>query len=458
MTKKRYERPVISKHYSGLMNKYGRRQMTPPKTHLDGVAVKELTEKFGSPLFVMSEKQIRNNQQNANRIFKNRYPKVQFAWSYKTNYLDAVCSVFHQENSWAEVVSSFEYEKAKKLGVKGEHIIFNGPDKSREALLNAIKDNAKIHIDHFDELYEIIEITETEKLKVKVAIRVNMDVGVYPKWDRFGFNLENGEAWQAIQRIAANKNLQLIGLHSHIGTYMMSAEAYRLAAQKLSLLAKSIKTDLGIAIEYLDLGGGFASHNTLLGQYLPAEQIVPTFEQFADAIASGIFSASFKTEELPLLILETGRALVDDAGYLLSTVLANKRLADQRRAIIIDAGVNILFTSFWYKHKITPAQESGMHSEDVTLYGPLCMNIDCVRESIVLPPLNKGDQLVIEYVGAYDMTQWMQFIQMRPNVVMIMEDGTVELIRKSENLEYLLDREILPAKFKKSSKQSKTKH
>jgi len=458
MTKKRYERPVISKHYSGLMNKYGGRQMTPPKTHLDGIAVKELTEKFGSPLFVMSEKQIRNNQQNANRIFKNRYPKVQFAWSYKTNYLDAVCSVFHQENSWAEVVSSFEYEKAKKLGVKGEHIIFNGPDKSSEALLHAIKDTAKIHIDHFDELYEIKKITETEKLKAKVAIRMNMDVGVYPKWDRFGFNLENGEAWQAIQRIASNKNLQLIGLHSHIGTYMMSAEAYRLAAQKLSLLAKSIKTDLGIAIEYLDLGGGFASHNTLLGQYLPAEQIVPTFEQFADAIASGIFSASFKTEELPLLILETGRALVDDAGFLLSTVLANKRLADQRRAIIIDAGVNILFTSFWYKHKITPAQESGMHSEDVTLYGPLCMNIDCVRESIVLPPLNKGDRLVIEYVGAYDMTQWMQFIQMRPNVVMIMEDGTVELIRKSENLEYLLDREILPVKFKKSSKQSKTKH
>jgi len=457
MTKKRYERPVISKHYSGLMNKYGGRQMTPPKTHIDGIAVKELTEKFGSPLFVLSEKQIRQNQQNANRILKNRYPKVQFAWSYKTNYLDAVCSVFHQENSWAEVVSSFEYEKAKRLGVKGENIIFNGPDKNREALLHAIKDNAKIHIDHFDELYEIIEITETEKLNAKVAIRVNMDVGVYPKWDRFGFNLENGEAWQAIQRIASNKNLQLIGLHCHIGTYMMSAEAYRLAAQKLSFLAKSISTDLGISIQYIDLGGGFASHNTLLGQYLPAEQMVPSLEQFADAIASGIFSASFKPEELPLLILETGRALIDDAGYLLSTVLANKRLADQRRAIIIDAGVNILFTSFWYKHKITPAQESGMHTEDVTLYGPLCMNIDCVRESVILPQLNKGDQLVIEYVGAYDMTQWMQFIQMRPNVVMIMEDGTVELIRKSENLDYLLDREVLPAKLKKSTKQ-KTKH
>jgi len=76
------------------------------------------------------------------------------------------------------------------------------------------------------------------------------------------------------------------------------------------------------------------------------------------------------------------------------------------------------------------------------------MNIDCVRESIVLPSLNKGDRLVIEYVGAYDMTQWMQFIAMRPNVVMIMEDGTVELIRKLEKLEYLLDREVMPEQLK----------
>jgi diaminopimelate decarboxylase len=446
-TKKRYERPVITKHYSGFMNKIGTSSFSKPKKDIDGVAVNDLVEKFGSPLFVISEKKIRLNQRNALRIFKTRYPKVQFAWSYKTNYLNAVCSVFHQENSWAEVVSEFEYDKARKLGIKGANIIFNGPDKSRKALLKAINEKAKIHIDHFDELYEIIELCDTEKLKAKVAIRINMDVGVYPKWDRFGFNYENGEAWQAIKRIVTNKNLELIGLHTHIGTYMMSTEAYRIAASKLAGLAKSIKEQFDIILEYIDLGGGFASHNTLLGQYLPAEEVIPSIEQFADAISSGLFELNFKNDDLPLLILETGRALIDDAGFLISSVLANKRLSDGKKALIIDAGVNILFTGFWYKHKITPAQDCGIHTEESAIFGPLCMNIDVVRESITLPLLKKGDKIVIEYVGAYDMTQWMQFITLRPNVVMIMEDGSVELIRKSETLDYITDVELLPAKL-----------
>ena len=132
---------------------------------------------------------------------------------------------------------------------------------------------------------------------------------------------------------------------------------------------------------------------------------------------------------------------------MLSTVIANKRLSTGRRAVIIDAGVNILFTGFWYKHKISPAQEGGAHPEEASMFGPLCMNIDVIRESITLPSLRKGDKLVIEDVGAYDMTQWMQFISMRPNVVMIMEDGSVELIRKAENLEYILQQEILPKKL-----------
>jgi len=446
--KKRYERPIITKHYSGMMNKFGTGPVTTPKPIIDGVAVKELVEKFGSPLFVISESRLRRNQRNLLRIFKTRYPKVQFAWSYKTNYLDAVCSVFHQEGSIAEVVSEFEYDKARKLGVKGEDIIFNGPDKSRGALQKAIKEGAWIHIDHFDELYEIIDITSNEKIKAKVAIRINFDVGVYPLWDRFGFNYENGEAWQAIIRILANPNLQLVGLHTHIGTYMMTSEAYRIAASKIVSLFKNIKSEYGIMLEYIDMGGGFASHNTLIGQYLPAEEMVPSSEQYAEAIATGLYELQVSRDDLPLLILETGRALVDSAGYLISTVLANKRLSSGKRAVIIDAGVNILFTAFWYKHKISPAQDSGVYTEEAAIYGPLCMNIDCVRESINLPALKKGEMVVIEDVGAYNMTQWMQFITMRPNVVMIMEDEKVELIRQKEELETISQQEILPEKLK----------
>jgi len=446
--KKIYERPIITKNQSGFMNKFGSSSLVKPKFEIDGVAVKDLVQKWGSPLFVISEKQIRTNQRNALRVFKSRYPKVQFAWSYKTNYLKAVCAVFHSEGSWAEVVSEFEYQKARRLGIPGENIIFNGPDKSEQALITAIKENAKIHIDHYDELYKLIEITESNNLKANVAIRVNMDVGVYPKWDRFGFNYENGEAWQALKRIMISKNLNLIGLHTHIGTYMMSADTYKIAANKLVDLAKGLKNNFNLNLEYIDLGGGFASHNTLLGQYLPAEEVIPSMEQFADSISSSLLELSGSLDELPVLILETGRALIDDAGYLISKVIANKRLSTGKRAVIIDAGVNILFTSFWYKHKIHPANETGVHTEDTAIYGPLCMNIDCIRESIVFPNVKKDDLLVIDYVGAYDMTQWMQFITMRPNVVMIMQDGSVELIRKAEDIDYIEQQEVLPSKLK----------
>ena len=112
MTKLSYERPVITKLNTGAMNKFGTRTEYAPVTQIDGVPVKKLIADYGSPCFVISERTIRDTYKNAVRAFKSRYPKVQFAWSYKTNYLNAVCNVFHSEGSWAEVVSIFEYEKA----------------------------------------------------------------------------------------------------------------------------------------------------------------------------------------------------------------------------------------------------------------------------------------------------------------------------------------------------------
>ncbi len=446
--KKLYERPVITKHYSGFMNKFGSAPVSQYKPDIEGVSVADLARDFGSPLFVLSETKIRENQRKAYRIFNTRYPKVQFAWSYKTNYLQAVCNIFHQEGSWAEVVSEFEYDKAIKAGVNGKNIIFNGPSKSKEALIKAVNNKSKIHIDHFDELYLLIEIVNELNKKADVAIRVNMDTGIYPKWDRFGFNFENGEALEALRRIIRVKNLNLVGLHTHIGTYIMNAEAYRIAVSKLVELANYLRNEHNILLDYIDVGGGLPSNNTLKGQYLPAEEILPSLEQFADAITSPLYSMKLNNDEMPTLILESGRALIDDAGYLITTVLANKRLSDGRRAIIVDAGVNILFTSFWYKHKIIPAQPTTQFTENSSIYGPLCMNIDCLREEILFPSVKVGDQLVIYNVGAYNMTQWMQFITYRPPVVLIDNTKNINIIRKSENINSIDELEILPDKYK----------
>ncbi len=152
---------------------------------------------------------------------------------------------------------------------------------------------------------------------------------------------------------------------------------------------------------------------------------------------------------MPTLVLETGRALIDDAGYLLSTVLANKRLASGKRATVIDAGVNLLFTSFWYEHKVTPAQPFTQYSEDTTIFGPLCMNIDVIRQNINLPLLNKGDHIVIHRIGAYNMTQWMQFITLRPKIVMIDTKGKTFVIRENETNASVDSLERVPEHLKK---------
>ena len=442
MSKLKYERPILKKLNAGMMNKFGAAAENTPVTHIDGVAVKSIIEQYGSPVFVLSEQKMRQNYKSAVRAFSTRYPKVQFAWSYKTHYNNAICRVFHQEGSWAEVVSGFEYRKALGNGVAGSNIIFNGPDKHADEIKLAIENDSLIHIDHFEELYLLIDLCSQLDKRARVAIRVNMDTGVYPIWDRFGFNYESGQAWQALNKIVESNKLQLVGLHAHIGTYMLSTAAYGVAASKLCDLAVNCKSQLHTSIKYLDLGGGFPSANTLKGAIGQVQ--TPSVDEFAEVITSTILNYGFKTEELPLLILESGRVLIDDAGYLLGSVLANKKLSDGRKATIMDFGVNIMFTSFWYDHKISPAQEVSQFNEDTVLYGPLCMNIDVVRESVNLPLLNRGDHVVVHKVGAYNMTQWMQFIAMRPNIVLIDTDNKTHVIRKAETLEYLEQLEVIP--------------
>jgi len=444
MTKRRYERPTIQKLNAGLMNKFGTRTDYEPVTHIEGVAVSDLLARHGSPLFVLSERTIRRLYREAYTAFTTRYPRVQFAWSYKTNYLNAVCRIFHQEGAWAEVVSGFEYAKALGNGVPGDRILFNGPEKSMADLEAAIRNDSLIHIDHFDEIRQLTEACERTGGRPRVAIRVNMDTGIHPRWDRFGFNFENGEAREALERILATGRMRVTGLHCHIGTFMLTTEPYRTAVRKLRELAAWLHRNHDVEVAYIDMGGGFPSRNTLRGSFLPGADSVPGVDDFAEAICSEMLEPMSHGPATPLLVLETGRALIDEAGWLLGTVVAEKRLSDGRRANIMDFGVNLLFTANWYEHRITPAQPFTHHTESAVLYGPLCMNIDVVRHQAELPLLQRGDHVVVHNVGAYNMTQWMQFIHMRPRVVLIDEASGVHLIREAEDLTYLEQLERLP--------------
>ncbi|HHG75618.1 MAG TPA: diaminopimelate decarboxylase, partial [Persephonella sp.] len=282
---------------------------------------------------------------------------------------------------------------------------------------------------------------------IKVAIRLNMDTGIHPQWSRFGFNLETGQATDAVKRIKAGDKLILNGLHCHIGTFILEPEAYGKEVEKMVKFAYEVEDNFGFKIEYIDIGGGFPSKNKLKGTYLPPDVLVPSVDEFAEKITDALYS-NLRPGDFPKLILETGRAIVDEAEYLITTIFASKRLPDGRKAYVADAGVNILFTAFWYKFNIEIDREVQGTNEPAVIYGPLCMNIDVIDEGSLLPPLERGTRLIFSPVGAYNNTQWMQFIEYRPNVVMVMEDGTVEVIREKEDITDIERRERLPDKLK----------
>jgi len=125
---------------------------------IDGVEIAPLLEQYGSPLFIVSENTLRENVRRLRRAFATRWPRIRHGWSYKTNYLGAICNILHQEDSWAEVVSEFEYRKARANGVPGSRIIFNGPWKPNEILEQAAQEGATIHLDHLDELYALEQV------------------------------------------------------------------------------------------------------------------------------------------------------------------------------------------------------------------------------------------------------------------------------------------------------------
>lgn len=446
--KKTYQKPVINKLRSGLMNKFGWSPAYARKvrTDIDGVPINDLVERFGSPLFVYSERTARRRYRQMFSAFSTRYPNVAFGWSYKTNYLQAICALMHQEGALAEVVSGMEYEKARALGVPGERIIFNGPHKPLPILERAVAEGATVNVDHLDEIVDLELVAKKFGRPIHVGLRVNLDAGIYPQWSRFGFNLESGQALDAVKRIAFGKLLRLNGLHCHIGTYILDPSAFAREVEKMVAFGYEIEKAFGFTIESYDVGGGLPSKSRLKGSYLPPDVVVPSIDEYAEAITQAL-SHALHPGDFPRLILESGRGIIDEAGFLVTTITGAKRLADGTRAYVADAGVNLLFTAFWYKFNIELDRPAGGIDETSVIYGPLCMNIDAIDEGLQLPPLKRGHRLIFSPVGAYNNTQWLQFIEYRPNVVLIAENGTVDLIREAEDLSDLLRRERLPARL-----------
>jgi diaminopimelate decarboxylase len=398
---------------------------------MDKEKAKQIIEKFGSPLFVLDKAKLMSQFKKINEAFKSLYPQTIIAYSYKTNYLPYICKTLHDLGCQAEVISGFEYDLARKLGVNGEKIIVNGPYKTKNELVSIIKNGSTINIDNLNELELVNKIAQNLNKTVEVGIRVNAKIGFLP-WSKFGFNIGNKEALKIVKLISTKfKNTKLTGIHIHIGTNIVDVSWYEEAIKVILKFIKEIKNNFGVDIKYIDIGGGFASSGACPNNVDLDKWNVPDIKEYAEKICKPL-NEFFKSSSKPKLILEPGRYLVDESMYLLTTIVAIKNIFGIK-SIFVDAGVNILPSDYYRKHKIKALTYKSPAKELVDLYGPLCMQVDILESGIMLPKVDVGDILMISTTGAYELSHSIQFIRTRPAVVCI-DKEKVFLIRRKETL------------------------
>jgi diaminopimelate decarboxylase len=310
----------------------------------------------------------------------------------------------------------------------------------------------RVNVDSLEEVCDLEEVGRQLAKPVGVGIRVNMAVND-PPWDKFGFNLESGQAFEICRRIQSSPHLRLIGFHLHAGTFLAQVEIYRRAIQGLLELVRAVESKLKAEIEYLDLGGGYASRSTLHGQLLPGELTVPSFEEYAEAITTPLKGAMRGLKRRPLLILEPGRALVDEAVSLLVSVVSVKTMAGGKKGVVVDGGVNLIPSAYYFRHEVTALRETDGPAEVVDLYGPLCMQIDVIRRDLMLPPVQRGGILLIKHAGAYTISNSMQFIYPRPASLLVSQ-GKVYRLRRAECTEDLIRLDEIPAHLSRSQQNN----
>ncbi len=467
MKKRKYEAPNIELIQISTIGKHSILNMRTSSVFEEVDDIEKLLNKYDSPLFILSEKKLRSKYNEFKDAFTEEGIETIIGYSYKTNYLPALCSILKQEGAWAEVVADMEYKLARSLNIPGSRIIFNGCYKTETELNKAVSENALINIDSFNELEVLDRIAGSLGKKARTGIRINFVMGNMP-WTKFGFNYESGEAKEALEKISKKKNIKFEAIHNHSGTFNVDPKMYSKSTRIIIELAEYAKK-LGLNTKIIDVGGGFPSSNKLKPQYdIPggSKYNENTLQQFSSAIMNHLKKAKHLFNKgKPILILEPGRAIVDEAMQLISKVVSKKKDANGNDSIVMDAGVNILPTAYWYDFEPKLANKlngsnnnlngktkknGSNYNGPVKMYGPLCMQIDSINESVNLPSVELGDVIVFSNVGAYNLTQSMQFIQTRPAVVLLGSNG-VELIRRKETWRDIFKLDTLPKRLVKSN-------
>jgi diaminopimelate decarboxylase len=435
----------------------------------DGVDLAKAAEKYGTPQYIFSERQITRNYLRIKQAFESLYRKeTMVAYAIKANPIPEILSSLARLGAMFEASSLGEIYLIRQMGIKTEKAVFTSIYKPEEALRFLMRDgNGLIVIDSMSDLRRINSIAQETGQSISVLIRVNpcieslrsvfsasspnSKVGVPADYAN---TKSEDTAWKLLEAALSSDNLSLEGIHGHIGSQIVDIDLFRAFAKRLSVFMAEAENRMNFKTHILDLGGGFPI------QYDSGIR-VPSVESIAMALISEIRNPGFD----PTLIVEPGRYIVGNAGVLLTHVVGVKNLPNLGKIAIIDASAyNELLDAIlvqWFFDIQVANKATSDDCENVRVVGVTNDTLDhfCQSSSKVepkpeegstqvgtrkLPKLQEGDTLVIKDVGAYSVSFNMNYCMMpKPQIFIIKTDNTFCLARKKESLEDLLSLWVL---------------
>lgn len=412
--------------------------------YAENFLVEDLAKEFGTPLYIYSKNQILRNYREISQPLVNSKLDYINCYAIKANSNPEILKLLAEEGAGAEISSGGELYLALKFGYLRNKITFTGVGKTDEEIEYALKENIfNFTVESLQEIKVISEIAHRLGIIARISIRVNPDIDAktHPyittgmKENKFG--IDSSDIIEVFRSSSRMPNIDVIGIHSHIGSQITEVQPYIDSVKYLGELIDKVEK-IGVNIRYLNFGGGYGVQykNVLSHRYIPAEEDdSPKYASLGEHIESVIKLLSQFNKKL---IIEPGRSLVANAGILAGKVLYTKQ-GEMKKFIITDTGMNDLMRPCLYQayHQVVPTVLKDTGYETVDIVGPVCETSDFLAAHRSLQKLERGDYFAVMTTGAYGYSLSSNYnARLRPAEILI--DGDKKyLIREREKVEEL---------------------
>lgn len=398
----------------------------------------ELAQTYGTPLVVYDVGQIRQQIHAFQQSFAQTGLHYQISYASKAFATVAMYQVIAAEGLHADVVSGGELYTALRAGFPADHLSFHGNNKTRAELEMAVENHVGVIIlDNFHEIDLLKRILQERSATTKVMLRLTPGISAHTHRytqtgqvdSKFGFDVDSGQATRVLQEVLTIPQMQLIGIHAHIGSQIFGVAGFDLLVKKLVSIAADWQEQFNVTLPILNLGGGFGITYT-------QEDTAIAPAEFIQHIAATLKTATAERHlALPEIWIEPGRAIVGPAGYNLYTVSSRKDIPNLTSYLSVDGGMgdNIRPALYQAKYEAVVANKlNAPQQETVHLAGKYCESGDILVDQLALPRTEPGDLIAMLDTGAYGYSMASNYNRNPRPAVVFVEQGQAKLVVRRE--------------------------